>query len=179
MKVFIAAMMLWISNQTGYTIPEHPNVQYLTKHELKAYAHGCDQISVPKQNKDICDAREFWDLDEWAGSKSPIALYNHKEKLIILDKNFNIDTIHDQSVLLHELVHHLQSHSGKDFNGSCRGHLEKEAYELQDQWLKEKYDTNVYDVIGINELFLILLTTCGNPYHIPPDTEYQNHHLEK
>ena len=33
MKVFIAAMMLWISNQTGYTIPEHTNVQNLKKHE--------------------------------------------------------------------------------------------------------------------------------------------------
>ena len=179
MKVFITALMLWINSQTGYAIPEHPNISYVTTNEMKAYAHGCDDDPIPSQSKDICAAREDWELDEWAGSKSPIALYNHKEHLIVLNKDFNIETIHDQSVLLHELVHHFQSHTGKDFDGTCRGALEKEAYDLQNIWLKEKYNTNVYDTIGINELFLILLTSCGNPYHIPPDPEYQNQHLEK
>ena len=175
MKVFITAMMLWISQHTGYTIPEHPNIIYVTTSEMKAYAYGCDENPIPFQNKDICAARKNWDLDR----SNPIALYNHKEKLIILNKNFNIETIHDQSVLLHELVHHFQAHVGKDFNKTCRGTLEKEAYDLQNIWLKEKYNTNVYDTIGINELFLMLITSCSNPYHIPPDPEYQNQHLEK
>tara|TARA_Y100000034_G_scaffold112743_1_gene147029 strand:- start:2927 stop:3466 length:540 start_codon:yes stop_codon:yes gene_type:complete len=179
MKVFITAMMLWISNQTGYAIPEHPNIRYVTTNEMKAYAYGCDEDPIPNKSKDICAVRENWDLDDWSGSKSPIALYDHKEKLIILNKDFNIETIHDQSVLFHELVHHLQSYAGKNFEKKCRGDLEKEAYDLQNIWLKEKYNTNVYDTIGINELFLILLTSCGNPYHIPPDPEYQNQHLEK
>ena len=164
--------MLWISNQTGYSIPEHPSIEYLTKHEMRAYAYGCNDKSIPEGNEDICAAREYWDLDEWSGIKSPIALYNHEKKLILLDKNFNIETIHDQSVILHELVHHLQSYNGKDFEKKCRGNLEKEAYDLHNKWLKEKYNTNIYDVIGINELFIILITNCSNP-------EYQNQHLSK
>ena len=179
MKVFITAMMLWISNQTGYAIPDHPTINYLSKHDMKAYAYGCDEKPIPKGNKDICAARKDWDLDDWSGSKSPLALYNHKEKLVLLDITFDIETIHDQSVILHELVHHLQNYANKPFEKGCRGHLEKEAYDLHNKWLKEKYNMNVYDVIGINELFLILLTSCGNPYHIPPDPEYQNQHLEK
>ena len=57
----------------------------------------------------------------------------------------------------------------------CKGDLEKEAYALQNKWLKEKYNLSVFDVIAINELFLMIITSCGdNMYFTVPDPEYQN-----
>ena len=77
---------------------------------------------------------------------------------------------------MHVLVHHMQNHIGVNLKTvGCKGELEKEAYELQDRWLKEKYDANVYDVIGINELFLMVLTSCSDEmFFSVPDPDYQN-----
>ena len=176
MKVFVTALMLWISAETGWPIPEHPSFLYLTNHELRAYAYGCDDDPIPEASKDICAARKDWDIDDWEKIKAPLALYNHREQIVVLNKTFNIDSIHDQSVLLHELVHHMQNHIGVNLDTvGCKGDLEKEAYELQNKWLKEKYNLSVFDVIAINELFLMIITSCGdNMYFTVPDPEYQN-----
>ena len=170
MKELILSLMLWISNATGYPVPEPPGLLFLSTSGIKAYAYGCDDIPIPKGNEDICNSREFWDLDE--SSSSPMALYNHRTKQIILNEDLDIDTIRDQSVVMHELVHHLQNMGGKEFEKECKGDLEKEAYLLQDKWLKETYDVDVWSTIGINELYFIILTNCsdrmtGDPLGLP------------
>ena len=104
MKEIILAMMLWIHNATGYTIPEIPDIKYLSTMDIRAYAYGCDQVPVPSGNEDICEARENWDIDY----RGPIALYDHIDKVVILNKDFDITTVHDKSVLFHALDHHLQ-----------------------------------------------------------------------
>ena len=159
--------MLWIHNSTGYTIPEIPDVKYLSTIDIRAYAYGCDQVPIPNGNEDICGAREYWDLD----TKGPIALYDHVDKVVILNEDFDITTVHDKSVLFHELVHHLQYENDIDSTVNCQGELEKEAYTLQDKWLHEKYGLNVWDTIQINQLFFVLITSCMTDMHVP-DPEY-------
>ena len=146
MKEIILAMMLWIHNATGYSIPEIPDIKYLSTMDIRAYAYGCDQVAV----------REDWDIDY----RGPIALYDHMDKIVILNKDFDITTVHDKSVLFHELVHHLQYENDIDSTVKCNGELEKEAYTLQDEWLQEKYGVNVWDTIQINQLFFIMITSC-------------------
>ena len=167
MKEIILAMMLWIHNATGYTIPEIPDIRYLSTMDIRAYAYGCDQVPIPNGNEDICEARENWDIDY----RGPIALYDHIDKVVILNKDFDITTVHDQSVLFHELVHHLQYANDIDSTVKCNGELEKEAYTLQDEWLHEKYGLNVWDTIQINQLFFMLITSCMTDMHVP-DPEY-------
>lgn len=176
MKVFMTAMMLWISQHTGYTIPELPAVSYLSPLEIKKFAYGCDNDPVPTINEDICSVQRFWDLDEMEREAIPLGLYNHENNEIIVRKGFDIETIHDQSVLFHELVHHMQFHNGEYEKVHCTGQLEKLAYKLQDKWLQEKYKVSVNAVIGVNELFLMLVTGCPDPLHgvTIPDPEYQN-----
>ena len=144
MKEIILAMMLWIHNATGYTIPEIPEIKFLSTMDLRSYAYGCDQVPIPNGNDDICAARKDWDLDT---KSNPIALYDHIDKIVILNKNFDIKTIRDKSVLFHELVHHLQYENDIDSTVKCQGELEKEAYTLQDEWLQETYGVNVWDTI--------------------------------
>ena len=167
MKEIILAMMLWIHNATGYTIPEIPDIKYLSTMDLRAYAYGCNQVPIPNGNEDICEARENWDIDY----RGPIALYDHIDKVVILNKDFDITTVHDKSVLFHELVHHLQYANDIDSTVKCNGELEKEAYTLQDEWLHEKYGLNVWDTIQINQLFFMLITSCMTDMHVP-DPEY-------
>ena len=165
MKEIILAMMLWIHNATGYTIPEIPDIKFLSTMDIRAYAYGCDQVPVPSGNEDICEARENWDIDY----RGPIALYDHIDKVVILNKDFDITTVHDKSVLFHELVHHVQYANDIDSTVKCNGELEKEAYTLQDEWLQEKYNVNVWDTIQINQLFFIMITSCMTG--MPPDPE--------
>ena len=105
---------------------------------------------------------------------NPIALYDHIDKIVILNKNFDIKTIRDKSVLFHELVHHLQYENDIDSTVKCQGELEKEAYTLQDEWLQETYGVNVWDTIQINQLFFIIITSCmdSDDWHYgTPDPE--------
>ena len=156
MKEIILTMMLWIHTATGYSIPEIPDIEYLSTMNIRSYAYGCDQVPIPNGNDEICAAKKDWDLDR----NSPIALYDHIDKTVILNKNFDITTVHDKSVLFHELVHHLQYENDIDSTVECRGQLEKEAYTLQDEWLQEKYGVNVWDTIQINQLFFVMITSC-------------------
>tara|TARA_R110001592_G_scaffold38930_2_gene128199 strand:- start:552 stop:1067 length:516 start_codon:yes stop_codon:yes gene_type:complete len=169
MKEIIIAMMMWIHTTTGYSIPEIPHIKYLETMDLRAYAYGCNQIPIPNGNEELCAARKDWDLDR----TNPIALYDHIQKTIILNKKFDIQTIHDKSVLFHELVHHLQYENDIDSTVECKGELEKEAYTLQDEWLKETYDVNVWDTIKINRLFFMIITSCmeDNWNYRSPDPE--------
>jgi hypothetical protein len=44
--------------------------------------------------------------------------------------------------------------------GKCRGQLERQAYDLQIMWLREQGVTNPYDVIGIDEFTIFLISRC-------------------
>ena len=158
MKEIILAMMMWINTATGYSIPEIPDINYLNTMELRSYAFGCEQTPIPSHNIELCAAKKNWDLDR----TNPIALYEDKNKTIIVNKKFDIETIHDKSVLFHELVHHMQFENDIDSNVECIGDLEKEAYTLQDEWLQEKYSVSVWDTIKMNRLFFMMITSCND-----------------
>ena len=158
MKEIILAMMMWINTATGYSIPEIPNINYLNTMELRSYAYGCELTPIPSQNIELCAAKKDWDLDK----ANPVALYNDKNKTIILNKKFNIETTHDKSVLFHELVHHMQFDNDIETNVECMGDLEKEAYNLQDEWLQETHSVNVWDTIKMNKLFFMMITSCND-----------------
>lgn len=170
MKVFMTAMMIWISSQTGWEVPTLPSLSFFTAQEMKHYAYGCDMDPVPVGNEDLCSSKEFWYLDEYEQQNIPLGLYDHKKQEIIVRDGFDIESIHDQSILLHELVHHMQFHNGVYEKVRCRGELEKLAYKLQDEWLNEKYGLRVNDVIGINDLFMFMVTHCHETIG-PPDPE--------
>ena len=158
MKEIIIAMMMWIHTATGYSIPEIPDINYLNTMELRSYAYGCELTPIPTHNIELCAAKKDWDLDR----TNPIAIYDNENKTIIVNKKFDIETIHDKSVLFHELVHHMQFENDIDSNVECVGDLEKEAYTLQDEWLQEKYSVSVWDTIKMNRLFFMMITSCND-----------------
>ena len=150
MKEIITALMLWISNQTGWPIPDHPNITYIQNgKEFFLLSHDCDK----KPDQKICIG---YDGDE----SNILALYNHLTKTIYLNKEFWWASVRDQSILLHELVHHMQySRDSEFYRKQCKGDIEKEAYDLQEIWLKERGRT-LYDTIELGPLFRYILTRC-------------------
>jgi hypothetical protein len=59
------------------------------------------------------------------------------------------ESIRSQSYLLHELVHHAQLLSGKRY--PCTAAKEREAYMLQNQWLKEHGEDEAVDQDWIDD----------------------------
>jgi len=165
MKEILFAMMLWIHNATGYTIPEPPTIKYVNSFGITKEAYGCDLDPVPKKSVDICNSQHLWFVDFLEKENIPLGLYNHEEEIIFVNTDFQKGEAHDRSVIFHELIHHVQYHNGVYDKIPCIGKLEEEAYNLQDKWLKEKYNVSVYETIGINALFLMVITSCGERFY--------------
>ena len=177
MKEIVLAMMLWIHNATGYTIPEPPEIIYVDSFGIKTEAYGCDMEVVPEDFVDVCNAKDLWFLDDLQKEGVPLGLYNHEEQTIFVNADMMKSEAHDRSIIFHELIHHMQFHNGVYDTVECFGQLEKEAYALQDEWLQEKYNVGVHETIGINDLFMMIITNCRQtPYHMSPDPEYHNQH---
>jgi hypothetical protein len=62
-----------------------------------------------------------------------IALY--KDRIIIVNENFDLNDFRYHHILVHELVHYLQEIN--NINDDCIQNLEPIAYELQTQWMIE------------------------------------------
>ena len=77
----------------------------------------------------------------------PKALYDRALHVLYLSDRLTLDAVLDRSILLHELVHHLQVFNDIEFE--CREEAEAQAYELQVQWLSENGVKDPYALMGI------------------------------
>ena len=113
MHEMMVAMLVWIGAHTDYrTDRELPNLVLTTPHNL------CARYGIAQKSR--CDGqrlRGFYD----------------KDLTIYLGTDFDAARPEHQSWLLHELVHYVQWANGEEA-ATCLGHLELEAYDLQDAW---------------------------------------------
>jgi hypothetical protein len=86
------------------------------------------------------------------------AAYIPEDNVIYLSHNIELNTLSFESVLIHELVHHIQNVN--DINYSCRGHLEKAAYNLEIEYLIQNGIEDPYASMNLNPLSLIFITQC-------------------
>lgn len=113
MKEVAVSLMAWLCTHVGLPVtvdvPEHRIVSHK---ELKGIYCG-DGRRCPDSLK---------------------AVYVHREKMVYLPHGFNVKEKEDQSTLVHEFVHHLQS----VFNSPVPPCFnEAEAYYIEDHWRKE------------------------------------------
>jgi len=146
--------MIWISAVTGFSVPEIPHIKSATFAEMKHLSYDCDNII--SSNKDVCK-------DTSVGGKT-LALYMESSETIYLSNDFSWTSKKDQSILLHELVHHMQfANNYQKTTESCkRSVLEAQAYSVQSEWLKT-YGMSLEKDIGLGPLYLYIITTCFPP----------------
>jgi hypothetical protein len=84
-----------------------------------------------------------------------VAVYDDKNRIVYLPESWTGETIADQSVLVHEMVHHLQNLAGQKF--ACAGEREKPAYLAQDKFLRQhgldlekEFDVDMFTVVAIS-----------------------------
>jgi len=113
MNDLLIIMMVWLGAHTPYnTNISLPNI-------------------IKTEHTNLC--QNYGQLtNEQCKSAQLVGFYN-KHHTIYLNHEFNYSTPKDQARLMHELVHYVQWANGKQ-KVTCLGHLEVEAYEIQDLW---------------------------------------------
>jgi hypothetical protein len=86
-----------------------------------------------------------------------VALYDASFRIIHLPDGWTGTTGPELSVLVHELVHHLQEIAGMTFE--CPEAREKQAYEAQARWLG-LFQNDLQIAFGIDPFTMLVRTTC-------------------
>lgn len=136
----IAMLMAWVAATTG--LPEErelPRVQLQSAQALSDLRYR--NIGAQRRH-------------EVAG------LYVDFTRTIHLSDNWDSRSVIDVSVLVHELVHHLQNVAGLTY--ACAAEREKLAYQAQDQWLA-MFGHSLESDFQIDAMTLKLNTECLRP----------------
>lgn len=137
MEDILHALTVWVTVTTGMpAAPEPPAIRFMPADEI-AEAHYGRPLSV--QNDDV------------------MAAYDEATATIMLRTEWKGHDVADLSVLVHELVHHLQHASGTTF--LCAEEQEALPYAVQEKYLGQ-FNENLESVFGIDKLTLKLKTTC-------------------
>jgi hypothetical protein len=84
-------------------------------------------------------------------------VYDDGTRTIYLPQGWSGTTPAELSVLVHEMVHHLQN--GAQLKYECPQAREKLAYAAQDRWLG-RYDRSLESEFGIDPFTLLVRTRC-------------------
>ena len=126
----------WIIQQTGWPAAGVPPIR------VTSFAH----------------LRELSGLSSDAEWIRPAAFYSKSEHLIYLADRWNKDDLVDQSILVHELVHHLQIEDHVQL--ACWGRYEAQAYELQIQWLRTQGVKDPHNLLHASKTSIETLAEC-------------------
>ena len=85
-------------------------------------------------------------------------LYSLEDHSIYLPEGWRGDDLRDRSVLLHELIHHLQYLN--KIKAVCRAQDDWQALELQLAWLREQGVEDPVDLLDLNPLYILMLRQC-------------------
>jgi len=113
MEALLTAIALWLS--INFPLPanlNHPAIKFVSAAEMIAQRTG---VSASEISSDI------------------LALYSNESKTIYLMDGWTGKTPAELSILVHEMVHHLQNVGQLKF--ACSEEREELAYKAQDDWL--------------------------------------------
>lgn len=113
MKELLSVIAVWLSVSFGLPhVEDHPSVRTLPPQVLSEIRYG---------SIDVARRREV------------LAIYDERQQTIFLSEGWMSHDPGDVSILVHEMVHHLQSKAGLTF--PCIAARERLAYEAQARWL--------------------------------------------
>lgn len=137
MKVLLTVIMTWLSS--NFELPavhDQPNIKFVTQQEMASMRYGGLALNT---------ASEL------------VALYDDKTRTILLSDRWTGDTPAELSVLVHELVHHVQNAAQLTY--FCPEARETLAYAAQEKWLS-LFGQSLLTTFEIDPLTLKVRTAC-------------------
>jgi len=139
----------WLSSNFDLpAIEDHPNIKFASKTTLatmQAEDHAHWQGLTQDEGIDQLAQRRV------------VALYDNKSRTIFLPDDWIGKSPGDRSVLVHEMVHHLQNLANLKFE--CPMAREKLAYLAQDKWLG-RFGTSLEKEFDVDMFTVLISSAC-------------------
>jgi len=145
MTELLNAIVLWISiNLAVPAVYDHPRIEYVPPAKmiamrLRGMPTTAQAALLPSQIPDV------------------VAIYDDEKRTIFLPEGWTGKTPAELSVLVHEMVHHLQNVAGQKFE--CPAAREKPAYLAQDKWLKQ-FDQTLEQDFEVDLFTIVVKSAC-------------------
>lgn len=153
MEALLTSIVFWLSAEFGLPVTlAHPRVTEVPRIELASIRLTA---AGPGAGRPVAAAGVG--VDAGHGWERIVALYDTRSHTIFLADGWRPDSPADVSVLVHEVVHHLQTAAGLRY--ACPAERERLAYRAQDAWLA-RFDRSLESEFGIDRMTLLVLTTC-------------------
>jgi hypothetical protein len=86
-----------------------------------------------------------------------VAIYNSAKRIIYLPEGWSGKSPDETSILVHEMVHHLQNVGALKY--PCPDAREKPAYLAQDRWLR-RFDLDLETAFGLDLFTIFVRSAC-------------------
>ncbi|MEP6066963.1 MAG: DUF6647 family protein [Paracoccaceae bacterium] len=143
----MTAIVAWLAMNFGLPVTEvYPEIQFLDRDKMIAVRAA--PLNAEQTESLILYHENGPDL---------VALYDDHSRTIYLPENWSPTSPADVSVLVHEMVHHVQNIQGEMF--ICPEAREKPAYLAQSKWLEEA-GLSLESEFELDRMTLHFLTNC-------------------
>jgi hypothetical protein len=153
MEALLTTIVLWLSVNFGLPATyEHPNIEIAPPAKMATV-----RFRGLTSNRVYGIATEAGRRAEPEFGSEVYALYDDQRRTIYLHEGWTGASPRDVSLLVHEIVHHLQNAAGQKF--LCPQEREKAAYKAQSQWLAQFGRTLEQD-FEIDPMTMLVRTNC-------------------
>jgi hypothetical protein len=135
------------------TMNNLPRIEFVAPLKLAALRH---KSSVPQERGDTRSTDTSVDASPLS---EVVAVYNDNTQTIYLPEGWTGATVAERSVLVHEMVHHLQNAARLTYE--CPAAREKLAYEAQADWLK-LHGLDLETEFEVNMFAVLVSSACMN-----------------
>lgn len=150
MEILLTVLVTWLAaNFDLPSVHEHPRIEFVQPARMAELRYSRLAAAQPGGEAEHRPAS--------ATGEAVFAIYDDASRTIFLPKNWTAATPAEMSVLVHELVHHLQNAGGQAYD--CAGAREKPAYRAQARWL-ELFGKTLADEFALDPMTLLVRTNC-------------------
>lgn len=140
-------IVAWLSSNFDLpAIKDRPAVEFTSRMELARL-----------RARDLASSQSLIGNDGQVARREVVALYDNNTSTILLPDDWGGASPTDQSVLVHEMVHHLQNLGKLKFE--CLRAREKTAYLAQAKWL-ERFGLSLEKEFDVDMFTVLISSAC-------------------
>jgi hypothetical protein len=153
MDILLTAIVTWLSiNLALPAVYDHPRIEYTSPDKMHAV-----RVSAETPSGSSGPVLQAGHTPRRHAERNVEALYDDRSRTIHLPEGWRGATPAELSVLVHEMVHHLQNIAGLKYE--CPEAREKPAYVAQDRWLA-LFGRNLIDEFKLDPMTVLVRTKC-------------------
>ncbi|MDA9391663.1 hypothetical protein WN73_13660 [Bradyrhizobium sp. CCBAU 45394] len=140
-------IVAWLSSKFDLpAIKDRPAIKFASRMELASL-----------RERDLASSQSLIGNDGQVAQRDVVALYDNHTSTILLPDDWGGASPTDQSVLVHEMVHHLQNLGKLKFE--CLRAREKTAYLAQAKWL-ERFGLSLEKEFDVDMFTVLISSAC-------------------